>query len=71
MYKNEIKILEVPDKLFIIVKKTLKDKKKEKKLILKEVMDNMPLIFVIYEIIHIDKCSVSFLIIGSNKMSLF
>lgn len=53
-----------------MVKKSLKDKKKKKKKpSLKEIVNNMLLISVIYKAIHIDKRSTNFTVIGFKNIT--
>lgn len=62
-------MLEVLDKLLIIVKKALKNVKK--KLSLKEIINNILFISIIYKVIYINKHFLSFIIINCKNMSLF
>lgn len=53
-----------------IVKKILKNKKKiEKKPSLKEIMDNILSIFVVYKIVYVNKYSSSLIVISFKNIS--
>lgn len=70
MRVSEIEISKIPNKLSTTIKKALKDKRgKKKKPSLKEVVNNVSLVFAIYKAIHVDKHFGNLTIIGFKNMS--
>lgn len=72
MRVNEVEILGVPDDHLPAVQKTLKEKKGgRKKFTLKEVVDDVPPVFAIYQAVHIKERNASLSLSNSENMSLF